>query len=276
MEATLIVEYMLPAPNEGDVQGWADAWQALGALPFPSEEYNAALAGLTERFARRGAAPGRPNGSGMIHLRTNEIALGGGQEWELREFRFDDQGVLRPATLGQTPDRRHDGTQLLADYVSENETSILAEVHDVPPLFKEQGFQAGAIFNPLSSWRLPGMFNPEARHKFALNTCNGCHSAEETGTFFLMVFPRSSGQQSGLSGFLTGTTVFDRSTGMLRQFRELSRRNRDLRIQVCPPESIPPLPPPPPPGGGMGGGGVPRPTPPPALPPATPPRPPSP
>ena len=57
--------------------GWANAWHALGALPFPSEEYNAALQAITERFAGRGAMPGRPNGSALNQLRTNEIDLGG-------------------------------------------------------------------------------------------------------------------------------------------------------------------------------------------------------
>ena len=61
LEFTVILEYRLPANTEADVQKWADDWHALGQLPFPSEEYNAALQALTERFTARNAEPGRVN-----------------------------------------------------------------------------------------------------------------------------------------------------------------------------------------------------------------------
>ncbi|MGK3963804.1 hypothetical protein WMF38_06455 [Sorangium sp. So ce118] len=67
-----------------DMLDWANAWHALGSLPFPSEDYNAALQAITTRFAGRNAAPGRPNGSSLGQLRTNDIALA--SPWELREF----------------------------------------------------------------------------------------------------------------------------------------------------------------------------------------------
>src|SRR3712207_7850414 len=47
------------AQTEADLLKWAQDWHALGALPFPSEEYNAALEQLTERFAGRGVMAGR-------------------------------------------------------------------------------------------------------------------------------------------------------------------------------------------------------------------------
>ena len=43
----------------------------------------------------------------------------------------------------------------------------------------------------------------EVRHKFALQTCSGCHF-HETGTPFKMVTNREAGQDSQLSKFLTG------------------------------------------------------------------------
>ena len=95
------------------------------------------------------------------------------------------------------------------------------------------------MFNDLTSWCAPGITNPEARHKFALNTCNGCHSSQETNTAFLMVFPRAPGQEARLSPFLTGTTTFDPVTGP-RVLNDLRRRNLDMRQFACPGEPLPP------------------------------------
>jgi uncharacterized membrane protein YgcG len=251
LEATVILEYTLPATTEADVHAWADAWHALGALPFPSEEYNAALAAVTARFADRGAAPGRPNGSALLRLRTNEIALSGNGIWELREFAFDEAGFLRPAPVALTPDRpQFDRTPALAAFINANEQAILDERHDIPLTLDGKAFLAGAVFNDLSSWSAPGINNPEARHKFSLNTCNGCHSSQETNTGFLMINNRFPGQESFLSGFLTGTTTFDPVTGP-RLLNDLRRRNVDLRLLVCPNDPLPPLPSPP--DGGFGG-----------------------
>ena len=72
---TVILEYELPAATDQDVRDWADLWHGLSSHPFPSGEYNSALEAVTLRFSGRGAAPGRPNGSALLRLRTNEIAL---------------------------------------------------------------------------------------------------------------------------------------------------------------------------------------------------------
>jgi hypothetical protein len=233
-EFTVILEYNLPATTEADVLDWAARWHALGALPFPSEEYNAALQAITDRFVGRGAMPSRPNGSALSQLRTNEIALS--SPWELREFQLSaTTGLLEPATVKLTPDTSFmfDGGQRVADFVNANESSILIERHDVPEIFQGQPFLGGSSFNDLFAWVAPGIVNNEARHKFSLNTCNGCHSAEETGTSFLQVFPREVGQPASLSGFLTGNTVFDVVTGEPRSFNDLRRRNLDLDLLVC-------------------------------------------
>jgi hypothetical protein len=99
-------------------------------------------------------------------------------------------------------------------------------------VFDGQPFQAGAVFNNLSSWFAPGVDN-EARHHFALNTCNGCHASAETGTFFTHIVPRFSFDEASLSGFLTGTTVSDPVTGQSRTFNDLGRRKTDLTSVVC-------------------------------------------
>jgi hypothetical protein len=230
--ATLILEYKLPAASEAEVLGWANDIHALGSLPF-GEEYNAALAALTERFAGRGARPSGVNGSALAALRTNEISLGGGLPWELREFHLDPaDGFLAPAPLDRTPDRSFNFSTSLTGFINENAPAILAEQHTVPLDFNGAPFQAAAVLNDLTTWFADGV-DPEARHKFALNTCNGCHSTQETNTFFTHISPRFAGSQAALSPFLTGTTVFDPFTGQPRELDDLQRRADDLEAIVC-------------------------------------------
>jgi hypothetical protein len=247
LQATIIFEYKLPATTEADVLAWANDWHALGALPFPSEDYNAALQALTERFAGRGVRPSHPNGNAINAVRTNEIDLGNNGLWELREFVLSpDTGRLVPATIKLTPALSFNNSATLASYINANQAAIIAETHTVPDEFQGAPFQAGAVFNDsFTQWNAPGV-NLEARHHFGLNTCNGCHSIE-TNTRFLMVFPRTPGFEASLSPFLTGTTAFDRISGTPRTFNDLGRRAADLRPIVCPND--------PPPSTGMGGQG---------------------
>jgi hypothetical protein len=97
----------------------------------------------------------------------------------------------------------------------------------------------------------------EARERFARNTCNGCHGSPlETNTSVFQLSPRQQGVTSQRSPFLVGTQVDDPFANALRNFNELSRRERILHDLVCPND---PLPPPPPDeiplGGGDGGAG---------------------
>jgi hypothetical protein len=230
LQATLIIEYKLPAASEADVFGWAEAFHALGELPF-GEEYNAALQVVTDRFAGRGARPGTINGSALNALRTNEIAFGG--VWELREFNLSPvSGLLEPTPVALTPDGSFNFSDTLAAFIEANQADIIAERHVVPRDFDGAPFQGGAVFNELTTWFAPGV-DSEARHHFGLNTCNGCHSSEETNTAFLQIEPRFEGSEAGLSGFLTGTTVSDPETGDPRTFNDLARRNADLKAIVC-------------------------------------------
>jgi hypothetical protein len=231
-EFTVILEYKLPAATAAEVRGWADAWHALGALPFPSAAYNEALEAITTRFAGRNAAPGRPNGSALSQLRTNEIALAA--PWELREFALDTAtGRLQPKVVELTPDASFDRTAALAGFVNANETAILAGTHLVPNGLGGAPFAGGASRNDLAPWRAPGVLSNDARHLFSLGTCNGCHGVE-TGTPFLHVFPRPAGRPSALSAFLTGTALPDPvNRQVTRSFADLGRRSADLRSIVC-------------------------------------------
>jgi hypothetical protein len=236
-QATLILEYKLPAATEEDVLGWAKSFHALGSLPF-GESYNAALQAITDRFARRGARPGRPNGSAINSVRTNEIDFGDNGIWELRQFNLSAAtGVLERVPLDLTPDRSFDGTDTLASYINANQAQIIAETHTVPATFNGQPFQAGAVFNDLSTWTAPGV-DPAARHHFALNTCNGCHSSDETNVIFLQIEPRFLGSESFLSAFLVGGSVRDLVTQEPRFFDDLGRRKVDLEAIMCPTSSL--------------------------------------
>ena len=231
MEFTVILEYLLPADDETEYLAWVESFHALQALPFPSEEYNAALQAITDRFTGRDAGPGLPNGSLLIDIRTNEIALG--DPGQLREFHISPvTGFMDPAGLFQTPDGDFNFGERLGRFINENEAAILAETHEVPPDFEDEPFQGSFIFNNIDIWSAPDIANPEARHKFSLNTCNGCHGGE-TNTEFLHIFPRFEGEQSSLSGFLTGTTVFDPETDQERRLAELRRRRELLEEIVC-------------------------------------------
>lgn len=231
---TVIFEYLLPAQDEAGFRAWADRFHALGALPFPSEQYNEALQAITDAFTARGALPGAPNGSALLNFRTNEIALALDNQWELREFHLSaETGLLTPGTLFLTPDRSFNFSPALARFINENEASILAETHQVPDMFLGAPFSAAAVFNNVDAWDAPGAVNPEARHKFSLNTCSGCHGAESR-TELMHVHPRLAGVESFISRFLTGQSLPDQLTGQHRRFNELRRRRELLEATVCP------------------------------------------
>lgn len=245
---TVILEYNLAAQTESDVQAWANLWHGLSTLPFPSEQYNAALEAIVHKFTDRGTGTGI-NGTNLVELRTNEIALS--FQWELRAFQLDaTTGFFDETDLKETPDLSFNGSQTFSDFVNGDAPAIIAEIpgandNTVPLSFEGRNFRAGSIFNNQVVWNGPGLVSSDARFHASTNTCNGCHGPD-TGTFnFTMIAPRSRGQQSVLSPFLTGTTVQDQVTGQTRELNDLLRRRTDLTGLVCGDAGV--LPPPPPP-----------------------------
>lgn len=231
LQFTVILEYKLPAPTSAAVRSWARDWHALSTLALGSAAYRDQLQRVTDRFAKRDAAPGRVNGSAISQVRTNEIALA--SPWELREFRLTTTGQLRSATAALTPQDELNNSPALAQFINQNAAAIKAQLHTVPLSFLGAPFRAGAVENRGDDfWNAPGITDPLARHRFSLNTCDGCHGGE-TRTAFLHVFPRESDQVAALSAFMTGTSAPDPVTGVLRTLNDLGRRASDLRSFLC-------------------------------------------
>lgn len=234
-EFLVILEYGLDAADCHDVSDWAAAWHHLGTLPF-GPEYNAALQDVTDRFASIGASPGKPNGSAINQVRTNEIALA--SPWELREFRLDGSvagtAPLVTVTVAQTPANRHQNTALLANYANTSSADILANRHVVPLTWNGQSFRGGATRHSLDfNWDGPrpactSIPDNRIRHNLSLNTCNGCHGGE-TDTRFKHVEPRGALQEAQLSGFLTGNPFLSVDMcGGVHSFGDIERRRVDL------------------------------------------------
>ncbi|NMO18010.1 hypothetical protein HPC49_14810 [Pyxidicoccus fallax] len=230
LEFTIILEYALPGGSNADIQKWADDWHELGRLKVGHRDYNAKLQALTDRFAKAGVMTGRHVGSALNQIRTNEFALA--EPWEMREFVLTPQG-LQPDTTKLTPAMHFMNTEALGSYIRQNEADVIAERHVVPASRDGIPFLAASSMVPFDIfWRAPGVSN-EARHKFSMNTCSGCH-AGETQTEFVHVAPRSAGRTAALSPYLKGTTVTDPVSKGTRVFDDLGRRAEDLKALVCP------------------------------------------
>jgi hypothetical protein len=230
----VIMEYELPGAGPAAVLDGARRWHALGGLAQPGEAYNQALQELTDRVVARGARPRAPSGSALVSMRTNDFSLA--TVWELRQFGLGADGALHEQPVDLTPDTATiDGTQALADLVNQRAAAILRGTFQVPLRFEGAPFRGSSSINLLESWSSPGIRDPEARHAFAIATCNGCHSTPETGTNFLQVEPRAAGTASVISGFLQGMAVIDPFSGEARTFNDLGRRKTDLEHLVCGP-----------------------------------------
>ncbi len=229
---TLILEYRIPARSSESVASWARQFHELGRLPFPSERYNARLQALTDAVTSARANPHGVNGSTLSTLRTNENMLAA--MWELRQFRLaPDTGQFVETTIDRTPDLSFRNHGLVARFINRNEAAILEGDYDVPAIFEEHHFLAGANVNTFPHWTGPGVENAEAQRQFSLNTCDGCHGSSVTGTDFIHVMPRKSGSASRLSGFLTGIALEDPLSRTLHTYNALRDRKLYVERLVC-------------------------------------------
>lgn len=238
---TVIFEYGIAKSSCPDVRSWAQQWTALGDLALGSPAYNAALQAITDQFTLRDANPSRlPNRSAINQVRTNDSVFSifvSDSFWELRESRLlrkgAKQGLLENLTVAQTPDRSFQFTATLRDYINANSLQILAGTHVVPfsfPLVGGAPFRAGHHEPGAGEpWNANGIVDLEARHRFSLATCNGCHVGERVAEF-LHIFPRNAGTSSQLSDFLTGANMpkADPVSGVNRSFNDLLERQMKL------------------------------------------------
>ena len=182
LQATLIFEYKLPASTD---DGRARLGQRLARAGRACRSRRRSTTPRCRRSpigspaAARG--PAHPNGNAINAVRTNEIDFGNNGIWQLREFGLSPTtGTLVPATIKLTPDLGFNNSATLASFINANEAAIIAETHTVPEQFQGAPFLGGAVFNDFGTpGARPGINNNEARHHFALNTCNGCHSTRD-------------------------------------------------------------------------------------------------
>lgn len=254
---TVILEYELMASTMKQLNEWALSWHELKRHELGSPSYNKALEGITSRFTDHGNAPGKPNGNAINQIRTNEFSVG--PNWELREFVIDgEMGMIIQNTVALTPDSLAlNGTEQLSELINENESALLDDSFEFPQHLLAAGSTAGPFvrenfedfdertFTKLIlggpfvdiPWSAAGIENNEARHRFALNTCHGCHRSE-TNTGFLQIgfpadhdLPESLKEEAQLAAFLTGGEAFDpvEPEQTVRSFNDLGRRAESLK-----------------------------------------------
>ncbi len=199
-------------------------------LVLGSATYNEMLEKITRTVTDANAVPSKPNGSAISQVRTNEIALTNtvdqvfddrSPRWQFREFRIvNSPGLLDEVVLNNQPAGKYNGADggtpadvaVMADWVN---NFSLGGTAPVPLVHLFQDFKAGKINYPsVSQFSAPGywdgdatspIINPNTRHNFSLNTCDGCHSAE-TKTIFTHANTVGLGTQMRYVGILDYVT----------------------------------------------------------------------
>ncbi len=179
-EFTVLMNYSLPVSATKDAKAWAQEWHALSALGCDAtvgcEDYNKALAKITNEFTKRELMPGKPNGNPFIELHSNEFSIG--SPWELRQFNLEstDRGLrMLQTTTNKTPDQSLNNSATLIQWATDNQAAILTETHVVPKNLL--GGQNQESFGAELKWNL-GTLPEKVRFNFSKNTCNGCHREE--------------------------------------------------------------------------------------------------
>ena len=247
-EAAVIFEYGVPLSSCTDIKAWANDWVSLSAELPGTPAYNGALENLTEAVVLHGSDPAKPNQNALNQLRTNEIALTG--IWQFREFHLASSGLLEQTTTKNNP-REHqasftsvpgstptpidlNGTSSLLNEIQANVTAIVGDDYGVPETSSGQPFLGGASsYNLNTAWDHPGLVTTqeiEARFKFSLNTCSGCHTGE-TNTTFYHIRPSGPGSTPILSNFLLNNphTVTD-VRSVSHTFNEMDNRKQSLSL----------------------------------------------
>jgi len=257
---TIIFEYGIPKQSCEEVRDWGQQWYDLGQHIPGSDAYNAALESITEQFVSTGANPSKPNQSSLNQIRTNDAFVyehPWANMWEMREFRLaEDTGYLvhQPLVQSVITPRPLGLSELVGEFIVEHAEEIVVNDYEVPLKYEGEPFLAGSARYRYTAFISPRNYEPvlvqnprfgqpgepeklDPRHTFSLNNCTSCHAAE-TSNGFTHIKPREYGEESNLSGFMTGIEVTDpllggeEAIGSPRYFNELERRSKDLDMLV--------------------------------------------
>lgn len=268
IEASVILEYDIPATGCERTKSWANEMIHLSKLGLGTEKYNENLARLSRFVVRSGAAPDRPNKSALGQLRTNEIALS--TAWQMREFHIDqDSGLLKQTTVEDTF-RHHGrlfsktrntphpkslrGSHIMFEEIEQNMSMILDGRYTMPEINAHgQPLLSGGVtllgsFGRYDDHKLRSHEQRQARFNIGVNTCDGCHTAE-TGTQFYHIFPNRPGKPTRFSSYLQNsphkTTHLNAQLKLERhEFDETKTRVQALQgmaNQVCSSKGMVPL-----------------------------------
>lgn len=266
--STIILEYGDVVKHCQSLRGRAQDWIALSSLIPGSAAYQTALQVITDEVTAANAAPEKTNGSALNQLRTNDFGFIDSSEgdWIMREFVVGDDHDLMMTTVKQTPQFQpfRIDSATTGNFVSNNAPAVSCQSHEVLLEYDGEPFLGATAdtfgnyefndaFNPVAAWRIPisvpaniklcadatvsGTPTDEGtlRHKFALNTCDGCHITE-TPTRQHHINPTDP-PPAALSGFLTGSDEEDiRAPGVVRHFNDLQRRGQfmeDIAAKSC-------------------------------------------
>ena len=266
--STVILEYGDVARQCHSLRNRAQAWIDLSSMTPGSNAYQSALQAITDEVTQANAAPAKHNGSALNQLRSNDFGFFDTSEgdWRMREFTLSASHNLAMTTVKQTPQFQtfRIDSAITGEFVSNNAQAVSCESHNVPLSFDGTAFLGATAdtfgnyefndaFNATAAWRIPITVPPNPdlctdatvagvpteagtlRHKFALNTCDGCHITE-TPTRQHHLDPTNA-PPAFLSGFLTGSNEEDiRAPGIVRHFNDLQRRAQfleDVAVKSC-------------------------------------------
>jgi len=254
---TLIIEYALPlvAPLDSPAK-WAAKWHELDSIDPATAPatFSTKLQEITDKFTVRGAFPGRPNGSAVNQLRTNEIRFTTFNFWQLREFNMGSNGLLAPATTKESPNWDFiNRSQEMRDFINQN--PVLNATNDtsfmslkMPTTFEgtlflgaKQNQQVSVVSNG-GRWDLSDTeteFNSVPIDNFGLLTCNGCHNENKRSDdqSFYHVNPQVDPGPDGTGRLSKFMTLGDPTKGGRRP-AELTRRANDMGTLLCAPSGV--------------------------------------